>query len=160
MAGCSGRIGRRCDPDALLKILKHAVDDRLNIRCGQSPGNSLGGDIGPVSFRGLSPRSRAWKEASCALDLGNGHHIVERCERGDHLFAVEKRRVLGMRIPVAKRQVRNKLAQQLRLLALGIGRELLQQTGNCNVCGIIAPRRTRSSVLTVRVDSSAWQTSS
>ena len=58
-----------------------------------------------------------------------------------------------MRIPVAKRQVRNKLAQQLRLLALGIGRELLQQTGNCNVCGIIALRRTRSSVLTVRVDS-------
>ena len=58
-----------------------------------------------------------------------------------------------MRIPVAKRQVRNKLAQQLHLLALGIGRELLQQTGNCNVCGIIALRRARSSVLTVRVDS-------
>ena len=46
MAGCSGRISRRCDPDTLLKILNHAVDDRLNIRCGQSPGNSLGDDIG------------------------------------------------------------------------------------------------------------------
>ena len=53
MAGCSGRIGRRCDPDALLKILKHAVDDRLNIRCGQSPGNSLGGDIGPCKLPGV-----------------------------------------------------------------------------------------------------------
>lgn len=34
MTSCSGRIGCRCDPDTLLKILKHAVDDRLDIRYG------------------------------------------------------------------------------------------------------------------------------
>ena len=58
-----------------------------------------------------------------------------------------------MRIPIAKRQIRNELAQQLFLLALGVGGIFLQQVGNCDVRGVIALGCACGGVLAVRIDS-------
>lgn len=60
---------------------------------------------------------------------------------------------LACAIPIAKRQIRNELAQQLFLLALGVGGIFLQQVGNCDVRGVIALGCACGGVLAVRINS-------
>ena len=120
MASRSTRVRYRRGANALLEIPERAVDDRLSARHAQSPSSGLGDDVSSRKLFGVyHPVDAHGKDLRPGLNLGDGHHVIERRERGNHLLAVEKRRVLGVRVPISKHQIRNELAQQLSLLSRG-----------------------------------------